>query len=59
MFPGFRVAGHPTSVPSQAGPVLMVDALGYAHMIVELRCVRPPYSDGLIAQKVGFMYRFA
>lgn len=58
-FPGFRVAGHPTSVPSQAGPVLLVDGFGYSHMIVELRCIQPSYSLGDIALKAGFMYRFA
>jgi len=59
MFPGLRVAGATSSIPSNAGPVLLVDCSGYAHLIVELRCIQPPYSHGDIALKAGFMFRFA
>lgn len=46
-------------LPSQAGPALLVDCFGYAHLVVELRCIQPSYSLGDIALKAGFMYRFA
>lgn len=59
MFPGLRVAGATSSIPSNAGPVLLVDALGYHQLIVELRCYLPANAEGSQPDALGFVYRFA
>lgn len=59
MFPGLRVAGATSSIPSNAGPVLMVDGLGYHQLLVELRCFLPAGAEGSQPDALGFMYRFA
>lgn len=59
MFPGLRVAGATSSIPSNAGPVLLVDALGYSQLLVELRCFLPANAEGDPPDALGFMYRFA
>lgn len=59
MFPGLRVAGATSSIPSNAGPVLVVDGLGYHQLLVELRCFAPANAEGSNADAVGLVYRFA
>lgn len=65
-FPGFRIIGDfpltrfPDGQPAQPvspSPALVVDALGYGQLVVELRGVRPVGSTGQAADQLGFVYR--
>jgi hypothetical protein len=51
LFPGFRVVGQ----EGEACPTLLVDSMGYAQFVVEMR---RQAEGGTAADDLGFMYRF-
>lgn len=62
MFPGMRSVGSGSTIPSNAGPLLLVDCFGYSQLIVELRVVLADGGEdggGAAATQAGFVYRFA
>lgn len=53
LFPGMRVVGQ----QEDAGPVLLIDSMGYDQFIVELRCELPAGSSDVAADGLAFIYR--